>query len=415
MQTRIEQRYLDDPSTARADDILRKCVHCGFCLATCPTYNLLGDELDSPRGRIYLIKQVLEGQSPTVSTQQHLDRCLTCRNCETTCPSGVEYSQLVDIGRHVVNQAVPRPAGQKLLRRALIEVLPYRSRVTPLVRLGQMFRPLLPKRLKNKLPARQSIPALPVNSRTHRRMLLLQGCVQPSMTPATNACAKRIFQRLGIDLIELPSAGCCGAIAHHLDYEEQALDQMRRNVDVWSAELDAGAEWLVITASGCGAEIKEYGRLLADDPVYAERAAKVASRCRDIAEVLHGEALPDYRMVSARLGKTAYHPPCTLQHAQKLPGIVEAVLQKFGVELVPVKDSHTCCGSAGTYSVLQPELATRLRDQKLGNLVVEKPKRIVTSNIGCQLHLQTGSEIPVSHWIELVDEIMSESQTTISD
>jgi len=406
MQTQISDRYRDDPQVNEAEAILRKCVHCGFCLATCPTYNLLGDELDSPRGRIYQIKQVLEGQSPTVGTLTHLDRCLTCRNCETTCPSGVEYGHLVDIGRRIVENNVQRSAADRLLRWSLLKFLPYKNRIGPLVRLGQWVRPVLPPTIKKSIPVRiQSNPVIKNSaSRLSRRMLILGGCVQPSLSPDTNAAAVRVLAKLGIELIEAPDAGCCGAINYHLNDQTVGLDFMRRNIDAWWPEVERGAEAIVMTASGCGSMVREYGHLLKDDPEYKDKAADISAKCRDIAEILADEDLSVLAVTSGTLGSIAYHPPCTLQHGQKLTGVAERVLTQLGFTLTQVPDSHTCCGSAGTYSITQKKLSLSLRKQKLKNLEFGHPDLIVTSNIGCQLHLQSGTAITVKHWIELVDD-----------
>ncbi|MBX2824205.1 MAG: glycolate oxidase subunit GlcF [Gammaproteobacteria bacterium] len=406
MQTQISDQYRNDPQIEEAEAILRKCVHCGFCLATCPTYNLLGDELDSPRGRIYQIKQVLEGHEATTSTLTHLDRCLTCRNCETTCPSGVEYGHLVDIGRRVVEDKVQRPLGERLLRWGLLKFLPYRTRITPLVRLGQWVRPILPAVLSKSIPARRPTTetAAVRNTPLTRRMLVLGGCVQPSLAPETNAAAERVLSRLGIELVELPAAGCCGAINFHLNDQTTALDFMRRNIDAWWPEIENGAEALVMTASGCGSMVSEYGHLLENDADYRDKAATISDRCRDLAEILDNENLAALKVNSEGVGPVAYHPPCTLQHGQKLTGVAERILSQLGFELTAVPDSHTCCGSAGTYSITQKKLSNSLREQKIRNLESGQPEMLVTSNIGCQLHLQSGTQTPVRHWIELLDD-----------
>ena len=417
MQTNISAELAQRPGVDVAESILRKCVHCGFCLATCPTYNLLGDELDSPRGRIYQIKLVLEGQAPTTATQQHLDRCLTCRNCETTCPSGVEYARLLDVGRDIVEESVARPASQRLKRWLVRQVLPYPSRIGPLVKLGQWFKPVLPGALGRSVPARSEAGDWPGHgahdSNQGRRMLVLAGCVQPSMTPAVNAAAARVLSRLGIALTEVSDAGCCGAIDHHLNAQEKALERIRRNIDAWWPEIEAGAEAIVMTASGCGAMVKEYGHLLANDAAYASKAVRIAALTRDISEVLLAEGVqaqallrPAMQLDEARR-RVAFHPPCTLQHGQKLHGAVEGLLAGLGFELQPVDDAQECCGSAGTYSIFQPELSHQLRDKKAGNLQRSAPSVIATANIGCALHLQAVAEVPVRHWIELVDSSLS--------
>jgi len=411
MQTSIAPELANDPRVIEAEQILRKCVHCGFCLATCPTYNLLGDELDSPRGRIYLMKQVVEGQTPTATTQTHLDRCLTCRNCESTCPSGVEYSHLLDRGRSRVDERVERPWSQKLVRAGLNAVLPYRKRVKPLVLLGQSVRPILPAAIAAKVPQKQVAGPWP-SAKHERVMLVLDGCVQASMTPATNAAAARVLDKLGVQLRNIESSGCCGAVSFHLGAEDDARDFMRRNIDAWWPAIEAGAEAVVTTASGCGVMVKDYGRELSSDSLYAEKAARVSELCVDIVEVLKRELLErddlaNYKPKAIEAGKIAFHPPCTLQHGQKLPMVTESLLRRLGFNLVAVRDSHICCGSAGTYSVTQPKLSKQLRDNKLSHLMANKPDIIATANIGCQLHVQSGTAVPVLHWVELIDKILN--------
>lgn len=409
-----------------AGEILRKCVHCGFCTATCPTYQLLGDELDGPRGRIYLIKQVLEGQPVTERTRLHLDRCLTCRACETTCPSGVEYGHLLDIGRQVVEAKLQRPVREALPRAVLKKVLPAPGLFAAAVKLGRAMRPLLPSRLADKLP-----PALPPEAsharpwpaqRGHaRRMLALAGCVQPSLAPNINAATARVLDKLGIALFEVPRAGCCGAVRFHLNDVDAAKADMRRNIDAWWPHVEggdgAGIEAIVVTASGCGVQVRDYGHVLADDAVYAEKAARISALCRDPSEVLAAEAgrlesllqkgmLPEGLQPSRQRGKVAFHAPCTLQHGLKIRGVVESLLGAAGYQLTAVADGHLCCGSAGTYSLLQPELAEKLRANKLTALNSGSPAMIATANIGCMTHLQAGAVMPVRHWIELIDEAL---------
>jgi glycolate oxidase iron-sulfur subunit len=407
MQTNISQAYRDTPQGREADAILRSCVHCGFCTATCPTYQLLGDELDSPRGRIYLIKQLLEGEPVTGKTQTHLDRCLTCRACETTCPSGVQYGHLVDIGRELVEQQVGRGPFSRLQRFALRKLLPYPARFKVLLGLATLFRPLLPAALKSKLPAsRKATPDWPSQQQA-RRMLVLEGCVQSAATPDTNVYTARVLERLGIELLRPEGAGCCGAVSQHLSAPAEALDFVRRNIDAWWPHIQQGAEAIVITASGCGTMVKDYGHLLRDDPDYADRARQISERCKDIGEVLATEALPIGK--AGNRPRIAFHSPCTLQHGQQLNGVVESVLVRLGFELLPVSDSHLCCGSAGTYSILQPRLSGQLLNNKLDALQQHQPELIATANIGCQLHLASGSRVPVKHWIELVHEALAES------
>jgi len=401
MQTTLSEQARQLPRAEEAESILRTCVHCGFCNATCPTYQLLGDELDGPRGRIYLIKQVLEGNEVTQKTQQHLDRCLSCRNCETTCPSGVDYHNLLDIGRAVVDAAVPRPLEQRLLREGLRRVVPNPGLFKMLVSSGQAFRALLPNTLQAKLP-RRVYPAKPRPTVRHaRQVLILEGCVQPGLSPNTNAATARVLDRLGISVIPTREAGCCGAVDYHLDAQAAGLDRARHNIDAWWPAIENGAEAIVQTASGCGAFIKDYGHLLRSDPAYAAKAQKVSALARDLVEVLRDEPLETLGIHSDQ--RLAFHCPCTLQHAQKLGGAVEALLTRLGFNLTPVPDGHLCCGSAGTYSLTQPELSRQLRDNKLNALESGHPEIIVTANIGCQSHLDGAGRTPVRHWIELVE------------
>ena len=412
MQTQISPALADDPRVIEAEQQLRRCVHCGFCLATCPTYNLVGDELDSPRGRIYLVKQVVEGHVPTRKTQHHLDRCLTCRACETTCPSGVEYGHLIDQGRALVEERVARPLHERLLRKALLAMLPYPARVAPMIRLGQLVRPVLPKALSVHVPERQTPGERPVRATPHaRRMLVLEGCAQKAMTPATNAAASRVLDAFGITLDSAPRAGCCGAVHFHLNEQDAAHDFMRRNIDAWWPAIEAGCEAIIVSASGCGVMVKDYGHVLADDPDYADKASRVAELAVDPVEVVAREDLaalaPRVRAAASAVGRVAYHPPCTLQHGQKLPETVERLLGELGFELVPVADKHLCCGSAGTYSILQPAMSGKLLKNKVDALTAHAPDIIATANIGCQLHIAGGSGRPVLHWIELIDRVLS--------
>lgn len=409
MQTNLADFIKNTREGEEADAILRSCVHCGFCTATCPTYQLLGDELDGPRGRIYLIKQVLEGKQPTVNTQQHLDRCLTCRNCESTCPSGVQYGRLLDIGRKVVEQKVPRSLAQQALRATMTTVMPRKWLFTPLVKTGQMLRPMLPAALRRKLPRHVSSGTWPTRQHA-RKMLLLDGCVQPGLAPNINAATARVLDALDVQLVVAPKAGCCGALRFHLNEQEAGLDDMRRNIDAWWPYVEQGAEAIVMTASGCGATVKEYGHLLAHDAQYAAKAERISGLCRDLSEVIEpfAHALQE-RLQGIKRPKVAYHPPCTLQHGQQIRGKVEGVLRAIGVEVQLCADSHLCCGSAGTYSITQPELSTRLRDNKLAHLNATQADEIVSANIGCLVHLQSGTDTPVRHWIELIDEALAAS------
>ena len=430
MQTTLAPEFQGTRDGAQAEAILRKCVHCGFCTATCPTYQLLGDELDGPRGRIYLMKQVLEGAPVTRKTQQHLDRCLTCRNCETTCPSGVQYGHLVDIGRRIVERKVERPAGERavhwLLKEGLTSPL-----FAPAMKLGQAVRPLLPATLQHKVPATQGARAHEWPRRGHaRKMLMLSGCVQPAMLPNINAATARVLDAAGIQAVVAAGAGCCGAIRSHLNDSEGGLADMRRNIDAWwphveRAGADGGVEAIVMNASGCGVTVKEYGHALAHDPAYADKARRISALTRDLSELLPG-MLPALRerlggtqataaapggataAPSAPRGRLIFHPPCTLQHGQQLRGGVESHLRELGFDVrLATSESHLCCGSAGTYSVLQPELATQLRDRKLSALAPAAGETVISANIGCIQHLQSGTAAPVRHWVEVLDEALA--------
>ncbi|HBX54043.1 glycolate oxidase subunit GlcF [Pseudomonas sp. UBA2684] len=405
MQTNLSEQAKQLPRGEEAESILRSCVHCGFCNATCPTYQLLGDELDGPRGRIYLIKQVLEGNQVTAKTQLHLDRCLTCRNCETTCPSGVQYHNLLDIGRAVVDAAVPRPLGERVLRESLRALVPRPALFSALTQVGQVFRPLLPASLKNKLPRDIRVAKARPLPQHGRRVLMLEGCVQPGLSPNTNAATARVLDRLGISVTAVREAGCCGAVDYHLNAQEQGLQRARRNIDAWWPAIEVGAEAIVQTASGCGAFVKDYAHMLKDDPAYAAKAERVSALAKDLVEVLRAEPVEQLGVRSDL--RLAFHCPCTLQHAQKLGGAVEDVLSRLGFHLTAVPDSHLCCGSAGTYSLTQPELSMQLRDNKMNALESGKPEVIVTANIGCQTHLDGAGRTPVRHWIELVEEALN--------
>jgi glycolate oxidase iron-sulfur subunit len=431
MQTEIAAEFAGTADGIEAEAILRKCVHCGFCTATCPTYQLLGDELDGPRGRIYLVKQVLEGHPPTRATQLHLDRCLTCRNCETTCPSGVQYGNLVEIGRRIVDERVPRPAAEQALRWTLKEGLTS-PLFAPAMKVGQAIRGVLPKMLKTKVPPPQPASANVWPMRVHaRKVLLLAGCVQPAMLPNINSATARVLDAAGVQTIVAPDAGCCGAIRLHTSDRDGALAQMRTNIDAWWPWVERSeVEAIVMNASGCGVTVKEYGHSLAHDPAYAHKAGRIGDMTRDIAELLPelvetlraklalprsageragGAVLSTGRRALPERQRLAFHPPCTLQHGQRVRGVVESSLTALGFEVhVAANEAHLCCGSAGTYSVLQPELANALRDRKLANLDPLAPTTIVSANVGCIQHLQSGTTTPVRHWIEVVADALAQ-------
>ena len=407
MQTQLAPEFAATPEGLAAEAILRKCVHCGFCTATCPTYQLLGDELDGPRGRIYLIKQVLEGAPPTRSTQLHLDRCLTCRNCETTCPSGVQYGHLVDMGRKIVDAKVPRPLGERAVRWALKEGL-----TSPLfdsaMQAGQALRAVLPASVRAKVPVPTAAGHWP--RRQHaRKVLLLEGCVQPSMAPGINAATVRVLDAVGIQAVIAPEAGCCGAVKFHLNDQQGALAQMRANIDAWWPRVGSDAvECIVLNASGCGAMVKEYGHHLQHDAQYAAKAARISALARDLSELLPDIAASlQGQLRNVPQGVVALQSPCTLQHGQRLRGGIEQHLRALGFDVRVAQEAHLCCGSAGTYSVLQPQLSQALRTRKLGHLQALGPSVIASANIGCITHLQSGTDTPVRHWVQVLDEALA--------
>ena len=410
MQTKLADWIKDTPQGIEADAILRKCVHCGFCLATCPTYNLLGDELDSPRGRIYLMKEMLEGAPVTEKTQLHLDRCLTCRSCESTCPSGVQYARLVDIGRELVDEKVGRSVGDRIKRGVLKRVLPQTTLFSVVLTMGRAMKAFLPAVLANKIPVRRDAGVRPA-LRHARNMLVLEGCVQPAMAPSINAATARVLDKLGISLISAPNAGCCGAIPHHLNDMQQSHAFIKRNIDAWWPYIEAGAEAIVVTASGCGTMVEEYGHILRNDAGYATKAARVSELFRDVSQVV----IAEQALLSARLSatkpaakKVAFQSPCSLQHGLKIKGVVEELLRNAGFTLTFVPDGHLCCGSAGTYSILQSELSQQLLADKVKALEAGAPEIVATANIGCLAHIEGGlnssSKMPIRHWIELIDE-----------
>lgn len=406
METHLADWIRNTPEGKEVEAVLRACVHCGFCTATCPTYQLLGDELDSPRGRIYLMKQMFEGGEVTSSTREHLDRCLTCRSCESTCPSGVQYHKLLDIGRASIEKLVPRPAGERVQRTLLRAVIPNPMVFKTLLKAGEIVRPILPKALSEKMPRRSKKAGERPVPHHQRRMLILEGCAQPSLSPNTNAATARVLDRLGISVIAVPEAGCCGAVDFHMNAQEDGLNRARNNIDAWWPMIEQGVEAIIQTASGCGAFVKEYGYVLRNDPAYADKAKCVSELAKDLVEVMRKEPLETLGILSGK--KLAVHCPCTLQHAQKLGGAIEDVLKRLGFNLTAVSEGHLCCGSAGTYSLTQPEISMALRNRKLDALEKGKPESIVTANIGCQTHLASAGKTPVNHWIELVDEALNQ-------
>jgi glycolate oxidase iron-sulfur subunit len=394
VQTELADFIRETPEGREAESILRKCVHCGFCTATCPSYQVLGDDLDSPRGRIYLMKRALEGAPVTGKTRLHLDRCLTCRACETTCPSGVRYGRLVDIGRAYVEKQTRRSLWDRMRRAALSFGVPRTGLFTAALRIGQLFK------MAPKTTRAGAWPA----PRHARKMLALRGCVQPALAPSINAAAARVLDRIGISLLEVPGAGCCGALRFHLNYQEAGRDDMRSLIDAWWP-LVAGREIeaIVATASGCGVTIKDYAHMFATDAHYRGKAERVSELARDLCEVIRPEDLPRKH----KRGRIAFQAPCSLQHGQQIRGKVEALLERVGYELTPVRDAHLCCGSAGTYSLLQPGIAAELRTRKLATLEEGAPQAIATANIGCLAHLAAATATPVRHWIELLEEALA--------
>ncbi|MGZ8094671.1 MAG: glycolate oxidase subunit GlcF [Methylosarcina sp.] len=398
MQTKLAGFFEEKQQRDELEGILRSCVHCGFCNAVCPTYQLLGDERDGPRGRIYLIKQVLEGRSATRLTQRHLDRCLTCLSCETACPSGVKYGQLLDAGRAVVDEKAGRPPYDALRRSLIVRMFSYRRRFNALLSFARGIKPFLPVSIRTKIPSKPALPAWP-KSQHARKMLILPGCVQQSLAPAVDFAAARVLDKLGITLLPITSGGCCGALAYHLSEPKLALEFARKNIEACRPYLAQGAEAIVMTASACGLMTKDYGRLLRHDPVYAEEAALFSATVKDISEVLASE---DLTLLKKQRKTVAFHSPCTLQHGQKLNGLVENLLKEVGYQLTGVADPHLCCGSAGVYSLLQPELSTQLLNNKLQMLEDGQPDLIATANIGCLTQLQSASSGKIVHWIELL-------------
>lgn len=399
MQTHLAKDLLATETGKAANKILRSCVHCGFCLSTCPTYQLLGDELDSPRGRIYLIKSVLEGNPVSADTQTHLDRCLTCRACETTCPSGVEYAKLLDIGREMVSAQQPRNLFQKslryLLRKSLTTPWWFNGviKVMPFLRHSKAVQFTVEELAWHETLKQQD------NLYQHS-VLLITGCVQPALAPNINQASIKIFNKLGFNVFETGQQACCGAIDHHLTASEEALVQIKQNIDDWTAQLDKGLKAIISNASGCGVMIKDYPSLFRDDAVYRQKALRLVDHVYDVAEFLVKQDLSKFTHYHNK--RITFHSPCTLQHGQKLNGVVEEILRKVGYHVSPVQDAHLCCGSAGTYSILQPTLSKKLRVNKIEHLTQSHPEIIVTANIGCLMHLQKGTRTPIKHWIEII-------------
>jgi glycolate oxidase iron-sulfur subunit len=400
VRTFLHPSLKNTPEGKEADKILRSCVHCGFCNATCPTYQLLGDERDGPRGRIYLIMEMLQQNHATRETQVHLDRCLLCRSCETTCPSGVQYHRLLEIGRGLADRHAERPLAERLTRKALLETVPEPGRMKPLLKLANLARPALPADLAKSLP-RPGPDSKPWPANDHaRRVLLLEGCVQSVTHPRINLAAARVLDRLGVTAV--PAAGCCGALSQHMPAEQQAVETVRRNIDNWWPAVESGVEAVLLTATGCAPTVMDYGRLLENDPVYAEKAARLATLAMDISEFIEAFDPDQLRPVDLPAEPIAFHAPCSLQHGLKRPGRVEALLTKIGFRLTPVADAHLCCGSAGTYSILQKELSRQLLENKVRKLEAGSPSLIATANIGCLAHIQSETRTEVKHWIELL-------------
>jgi len=420
MQTSFSLAQLADPQTAEAEKILRACVHCGFCTATCPTYVLLGDELDSPRGRIYLIKEMLEHDRPaTADVVKHIDRCLSCLACMTTCPSGVHYMHLVDHAREHIEKTYKRPLLDRAIRGLLARVLPDPALFRLAVVAGLIAKPFAPalgalglKRMAAMLrltPRRKLAPPVERTGKVYAaqgarrgRVALLSGCIGPVLAPATNEAAIRLLNRNGIEVVVAAGEACCGSLAHHMGREDQALAQVRNNIDAWMREIEgAGLDAILITVSGCGTTVKDYGFMLRGDRDYAVKATRISQLTKDITEYLATLDLPASE--APRPLTVAYHAACSLQHGQKVTQAPKELLCKFGFVVKDVPEGHLCCGSAGTYNILQPALAERLRDRKIGNIERLKPDVIAAGNIGCITQIAAGTAIPVVHTVELLD------------
>lgn len=422
MQTNFSLAQLADPEIAEAEKILRACVHCGFCTATCPTFVLLGDELDSPRGRIYLIKEMLEKDRPAdAETVLHIDRCLSCLACMTTCPSGVHYMHLVDEARARIEKTYRRPFADRSIRALLGFVLPYPRRFALALRAGALAAPLAPllarfggtgrrvaamlRLAPKRIPPASPLPkrrGIEPHSKPTARVALLIGCAQKILRPETNDAAMRLLARLGVETTLVSGEGCCGALLHHLGEEAQALAQARHNVDIWTAEIEArGLDAIVITASGCGTMIKDYGFLLRNEPAYAAKAARVSELAKDVTEFLSTLDLPEPR--SPLPLTVAYQSACSMQHGQKIDALPKRLLAQAGFTVRDIPEGHLCCGSAGTYNILQPELALALRDRKIANILQTSSDLVATGNIGCMTQIASGLRISVLHTIELLD------------
>ncbi len=420
MQTNFSLAQLADPQNYASEKILRACVHCGFCTATCPTYLLLGDELDSPRGRIYLIKEMLEHEAPaTREVVKHIDRCLSCFACMTTCPSGVHYMHLVDHAREHIEKTYKRPLGDRVLRGLLARVLTDAALFRLAVVAGLIAKPFAPvlqvlglRRMAAMLrlaprhrpspPADRAGKVYPATGARRGRVALLAGCINPVLAPSTNAAAIRLLNRNGIEVVVAAGEACCGSLVHHMGREEQALAQARNNIDAWTREVEGqGLNAILITVSGCGTTVKDYGFMLRTDRAYAEKAAQISALARDVSEYLATLDLP--ATAAPRPLTVAYHAACSLQHGQKVTQAPKDLLLKFGFVVKDVPEGHLCCGSAGTYNILQPALADRLRDRKVGNIERLKPDVIAAGNIGCITQIAAGTAIPVVHTVELLD------------
>ncbi|MBI3714241.1 MAG: glycolate oxidase subunit GlcF [Burkholderiales bacterium] len=419
MQTKIAPEWQSDPEVQEAEQILRQCVHCGLCNATCPTYQLLGDERDGPRGRIYLIKQMLEGETVTQKTQTHLDRCLTCRACETTCPSGVKYARLLDIGRKLAEQKIARPWLQSWWRQLLKQSVSRPQLLGNLLKVAKLARPLLSKSAQEKITQHQNSSATPKSERPisqhAKKVLLLEGCAQSQLAPNIQAATMRVLDRLQTQCVVAPQAGCCGAVHQHMGDDAGAKQAARRNIDAWWPMLDPDGDRtqtvaaIVMNSSGCGLAVKEYAQLLVHDEAYAEKAKRVSAMTCDLIDWVHAHRAECIAFLGGVITQSVvWHAPCTLQHGLKIRGEMEDLLASLGVEVRPCRDSHLCCGSAGLYSILQPSIAAQLRDQKVQALEEHHPDLILSANMACQQHMQVKSATPILHWIEFFDQVMRE-------